>query len=169
MSKTFGLCWALAGTAFLGPLRAGNARIACTVDNLAFLQGNWRYTNGASTGEERWILTAAGTLAGSSWEAKGPAISFVEASSIAPDSGRIELHLRHFDGALRHAWEEKDAPMIFVLAQCDGDSAVFDGTGARTGEHMTYRKESDGVTFIGNFLHQGKPIRVESKMHKSPG
>jgi hypothetical protein len=39
------------------------------------------------------------------------------------------MHLRHFDGALKPAREDKDSPMISQLAHCDASSAVFDGTG----------------------------------------
>ena len=106
---------------------------ACTIDDLAFLQGDWRYTEGPATGEERWVLTAAHTLAGSTWEAAGVNLSFVEAPSISSQDGRVEMHLRHFDGSLNKAWEDRDSPMIFALVQCDGRSAVFDGTGTPNG------------------------------------
>ena len=57
--------------------------------------------------------------------------------------------------------------MVFVLVQCDGQSAMFDGTGARDGEHITYRKTAGFLTFAGDFLHQGKPVRVEVHMRKA--
>jgi hypothetical protein len=151
MITILGVFWALA------------TQPACTIENLAFMQGDWRSTNG----EERWVVTAAGTLSGSAYETKGTSVSFAEALSIAPQGDRIEMHLRHFDGALMHAWEDKDAPMVFALARCDGDTAVFDGTGAKIGEHITYRKAPDGLTFVGDFLHQGKPVHFEIAMHKA--
>ena len=141
-----------------------SAASACSMDDLTFMQGDWLYTEGPASGEERWVLTAANTLAGSSWEAKGATLSFVEALSISRQNDRIEMRLRHFDGSLGHAWEEKDSPMVFALAQCDGHSAVFNGTGSRVGEHITYRKTAEGLTFVGDFLHQGKPVHVEVQM-----
>jgi hypothetical protein len=53
-----------------------------------------------------------------------------------------------------------------LRAQCDGHSAVFDGTGSKVGEHITYRKTTEGLTFVGDFLHQGKPIHVEVHMRR---
>jgi len=150
-----------------GPAIPANAATSCEIHSLAFMQGEWHYSDGPTNGEERWVLTAANTLAGSSWEAKGTALSFVEALSIAPQNNRIEMHLRHFDGSLSRAWEEKDSPMVFALAQCDGQSAVFDGVGDRLGEHITYRKTSEGLTFVGDFLHQREPVRVEVHMRKA--
>jgi hypothetical protein len=146
------------------PLRAASA---CSMDDLAFMQGDWLSAEGPGSGEERWVLTPANTLAGSAWEAKGTTLSFAEALSILPQNDRIELRMRHFDGSLSHAWEEKDSPMVFALAQCDGRSAVFDGTGSKVGEHITYRKTAEGLTFVGDFLHQGRPVHVE--LHMRPG
>jgi Domain of unknown function (DUF6265) len=143
------------------------ASSGCTVSDLVFMQGEWHSNDGAAIGEERWVPTPANTLAGSSWVVKGTAVSFVEALSIAPQNGRIEMHLRHFDGSLSRAWEDKESPMVFVLAQCDGQSAVFDGTGDKLGEHITYRKTPEGLAFVGDFLPGGKRFRVEIKMHKA--
>lgn len=145
------------------------ASAGCSLEDLAFMEGVWRSDNGSTQGEERWSRTAAHTLAGSAWEARGAALSFAEALSIvAAEDGSVEMHLRHFDGALNHAWEEQDSPMIFRAARCEADSAVFDGTGAKEGEHITYRRAGAELVFIGDFLRQGKPFRVELHLHRSP-
>jgi hypothetical protein len=143
---------------------------ACSLKDLAFLQGTWRSAQGDSQGEERWSLTAANTWSGSSWEASGGKLNFAESLSIT-DQGEgkgIEMHLRHFDGALTHAWEEKDAPMVFQLAQCDANSAVFDGTADKLGEHITYRRAGKHLTFTGDFLRKGAPFRVQLSMYRAP-
>jgi hypothetical protein len=139
----------------------------CSMADLGFLQGEWRSEDGDTRGVERWSLTAANTLAGSSWVAKGTKLTFAEALSIAVQDGTIEMHLRHFDGVLNHAWEEKDSPMIFRLAHCEADSAVFDGVADKVGEHITYRRSGDRLDFTGDFLRKGKPFRVEIEMHKA--
>jgi hypothetical protein len=167
MKKSFGKHWVVAtvAAAMLAwslPVLAANN---CSMNELGFMQGDWLSAEGATSGEERWILTPANTLLGSAWEAKGTTLSFVEAEDILAQNDRIELRLRHFDGSLSRAWEEKDSPMVFVLAQCDARSAVFDGTGSKMGEHITYRKTADGLTFVGDFLHQGKPVHIEIAMH----
>ena len=157
----------LAAMTLFSPLLPAAAGTVCAIDKLAFLEGDWHYTDGPTSGEERWVLTAAHTLLGSAWEAKGAMLSFVEALSVLPQNDRIEMHLRHFDGPLNHAWEDKDSPMIFALVQCDDESAVFDGVGVRAGEHITYRKTAEGLRFVGDFLHQGKSVRVEVNMHQA--
>jgi Domain of unknown function (DUF6265) len=138
----------------------------CSMQALRFLEGAWQRQDGATRGEERWSLTAADTLLGSAWEAKDKSLSFSEFSSIQPAGDGIEMHLRHFDGALMRAWEDKDAPMIFTAARCGAGSAVFDGTGTRQGEHITYRRDGDHLTFIGDFLRKGQPFRVEITLQR---
>jgi hypothetical protein len=167
MPRTAGLARRLAVATLLACTFPASSAAGCAIDDLVFLQGDWHYTYGSDIGAERWVLTAAHSLAGSSWEAKGAALSFMEISTILPEGERLELHVRHFDGSLNHAWEDKDSPMIFALAQCDGHSALFDGTGAHAGEHITYRSSAHGLAFIGDFLHQGKPVHVEVNMSKA--
>jgi hypothetical protein len=139
----------------------------CGIGDLAFLQGEWQSADGKTQGMERWSLTAANTWAGSSWVTNGGKLGFAEALSITVQDGAVEMHLRHFDGALNHAWEEKDAPMIFRLARCDASSAVFDGIGDKAGEHITYRRSGDDLDFTGDFLPKGKALRLEVHMHKA--
>jgi hypothetical protein len=139
----------------------------CGVSDLAWLQGLWHSADGKSVGEERWVTTPANSLAGSAWVVQGSAVSFVEANSISVQGTSVEMHLRHFDGTLGHAWEEKDVPLVFTLAKCEGQSAVFDGSGAKTGEHITYRRTGDSLIFVGDFLRRGAPLRVEVDFTKA--
>jgi hypothetical protein len=167
MPRTVGPGRMLAVATLLASTFPASAAAGCAIDDLLFLQGDWHYSYGSDTGAERWVLTAAHSLAGSSWEARGAALSFMEISLILPAGERIELRVRHFDGSLKHAWEDQDSPMIFALAQCDGHSALFDGTGTHAGEHISYRSSAQVLTFIGDFLHQGKPVHVEVNMSKA--
>jgi hypothetical protein len=80
------------------------------------------------------------------------------------DGGKLMLRLRHFDPALLHAREEKDSPMEFVAGSCGANLVVFDGLGPRSGEHITYRRAGKLLTFIGDFLHEGKPIHAEQTL-----
>jgi hypothetical protein len=148
-------------------MASSRAFAACGVQDLGFLKGVWQSQDGQTSGEERWTLTAANTWSGSAWEAKGETLAFAEALSIlAVEDGTVEMHLRHFDGALNRAWEDKDRPMIFRLASCDKSSAVFDGTGDKAGEHITYRRSGDRLEFIGDFLRKGEPFRVEVHLRR---
>jgi hypothetical protein len=87
--------------------------------------------------------------------------------TVRQDGGDIVMVLRHFDGGLKRAWEERDAPMLFKAASCGATSAVFDGQGDHTGEHLTYERKGDALHIIGDFIHHGTPSRVEWRMVKT--
>jgi hypothetical protein len=156
---------ACAGVA-LAAMVAMPAALACGVNDLAFLAGVWRSEQGNTRGEERWTLTAASTWAGSSWVADGTRLSFAEAMSIVPQDGGLEMRLRHFDGTLEHAWEERDGPMRFRLAGCEPGVAVFEGLGDKAGERITYRRTGEVLEFVGDFLRKGQPLRVAVRMQR---
>ena len=70
-------------------------------------------------------------------------------------------------GDLAQAREEKDAPLVFVASACGPGSVVFDGQGPNAGEHMTYRRAGDAMTFIGDFIHGGQPVRAEVEFKRA--
>jgi hypothetical protein len=141
---------------------AAEAAPPCKVADLAWMQGAWRSHEAGSNGEERWTMAAGDRLMGSSWffQAGAPG-GFAEALTIQQDGGAIVLRIRHFNPGLTHALEPQDAPMTLLAARCGPTGAVFDGQGDRAGEHMTYRRDGDTLTFIGDFIHAGKPVRDE--------
>lgn len=160
----------LAATLTALALAAAGPAAACSIADLAFMQGVWRSQSAQTQGEERWSLTGANTLLGESWQAKGATLSFTEIVSIQEAAdGSVQMHLRHFDGALNRAWEEKDTPMKFRLASCDAQSAVFEGLEGKSGERITYRRAGGQLQFVGDFLRQGTPLRVEVRMQRAEG
>jgi hypothetical protein len=141
----------------------------CQLADLAWLEGSWRSEDGNAISEERWIAAPGDRLVGSYWLLhKDKPGGVIEANTIQMSGDAIALRLRHFNATLELAREEKDAPMVFLLAECDQQRAVFDGLAAQAGEHMTYHRNGDRLTFVGDFLHQGQPIRVEVTMQRAP-
>jgi hypothetical protein len=126
------------------------------------MKGTWHDDGDSARVEERWTIGPDDRLLGSSWLLHpGRAGGVIEAETIASDSGLLSLRIRHFDDTIAHAREEKDAPMLFTTSACDGEAVTFDGQGPQAGEHIGYRREGDKLTFVGDFLHAGKPIYVE--------
>lgn len=101
---------------------------------------------------------------GSAWELPEAKAGYAEIMTIRPDGDAISMLLRHFDGGLSTAWEERDAPMAFAASRCDASSVVFDGQGARAGEHLTYQREGSHLLIIGEFIHRGVPDHHEWHM-----
>jgi hypothetical protein len=149
-------------------LAAAACAPACSMGDLAFMPGVWRSESGETRGEERWSLADTNTLLGESWQAKGATLSFTEIVSIqVAQNGSVQMHLRHFDGAVNRAWEEKDTPMKFRLASCVAHSAVFGGLEGRSGERITCRRAGEQLEFVADFLRKGEPLRVEVRMQRS--
>jgi hypothetical protein len=44
---------------------------------------------------------------------------------------------------------------------------VFDGQGAREGEHMTYRRSFSRLSFTGEFLQDGKKVNDEETFSRA--
>jgi len=141
---------------------------ACTLADLQWLAGVWRNVPPADPGEERWVSEPDGVLMGSSWAFPKNGRGFAEVMTIAADGDQVLMRLRHFDRALKNAWEDKSEPMAFALSTCAGHSVVFSGTQSHAGERLSYTLSGDELTIVGDFSHQGNPLRVEFHLRKTP-
>jgi hypothetical protein len=151
---------AIVALAALCGLPTGCVAASCSLPALTWMTGQWRDATDPARGEERWVATPTGALMGSSWLAPAAGKGFAETMTVgAQDDGAIAMRLRHFDLGLTRAWEERDAPMVFVASDCGARSAVFDGVGPRVGEHLTYQRDGRNLTITGDFLHHGTPDR----------
>jgi hypothetical protein len=117
--------------------------------------------------EERWTVGPDNRLSGSSWALHpGAPGGVIEALVIVDTPDGPTMRIRHFDATLEHAREEKDQPMAFVADRCDPNSMSLAGQGSRTGERLTYTRDGDSLKFVGDFIHEGKPIRAEETFER---
>jgi len=101
---------------------------------------------------------------GTSWEFPPGRPGYAEIMTVRQNGSDIVLVLRHFDTGLTSAWEERKIPMVFAASACQKHSVVFDGQGDHQGEHLTYQRSAENLLIIGDFIHQGKPVRQEWRM-----
>jgi Domain of unknown function (DUF6265) len=139
----------------------------CSLKGLAWMAGNWHNTADPQRAQERWVVAPDNILMGSSWEIPTGKAGYAEIMTVRLNGNAISMYLRHFDAALSGAWEERNAPMVFTAVDCDVSSAVFDGQGDHAGEHLTYKRSSDSLLIIGDFLHHGTPSRMEWRMTRA--
>jgi Domain of unknown function (DUF6265) len=144
------------------------AAASCGLSDLQLLAGTWRDTDEPNVvTEERWVIGPGGRMIGSSWRLHTDSDGGVlESMIVVMANSKPTMQIRHFDSTLAHAREEKDAPMVFVASNCSDTSVVLDGTGPQTGEHFTYTRDGDTLKFIGDFIHDGKPVRAEAFFDK---
>jgi Domain of unknown function (DUF6265) len=162
---------AAAPAAVLLPLLlCGPAALAagCAPGAVSWMAGRWQDAANPKGSREQWSIAPGGVLMGSGWSFPGDGKGgFAEIMTVRPEGETLKMVLRHFDVALGRAWEEREAPMEFVASQCSARSAVFEGSGARAGERLTYEVTAGGLDITGDFLHQGKPVQVKWHMLRS--
>jgi hypothetical protein len=136
----------------------------CSLQAISWMAGSWHNASTPQEAQERWVVAPDGVLMGSAWQIPKGKSGFAEIMTVRQDGNAISMLLRHFDGGLSKAWEERDAPMVFTVASCSGTSVVFDGQGSHIGEHLTYTRTDENLLIVGDFLHNGTAIRAEWRM-----
>jgi hypothetical protein len=136
----------------------------CALSDLSWMAGLWHNASDPERAQERWALAPNGVLMGSSWEFPPGKSGFAEIMTVRPNGDSISMFLRHFDGGLKSAWEERGAPMVFTASHCERDNALFDGQEDHAGEHMSYRRSGKKLTIVADFLHHGTPDHEEWHM-----
>jgi len=140
----------------------------CALAGLGWMAASWLNARDPGRAQEHWVLAPDGVLMGSSFEFPPGKRGYAEIMTVRDDGGAISMVLRHFDGALSKAWEQRDTPMVFKAATCDRTSVTFEGQGEHVGEHMTYSRDGDHLLIVADFLHGGKPDHEEWRMVAAP-
>jgi hypothetical protein len=154
----------------IGVLCTGTAQGApCGLKDVQWMSGTWRSDSAERQTEERWVAGPDGVLFGSSWTMTPGKPAFIESMIIGRFDNQPGLRLRHFARDLEHSMEDTDAPMLFKLATCRTQLAVFEGQGAKLGERITYERDGDQLRFTGDFLRDGKPFQVIVSFRRSAG
>lgn len=132
-----------------------------TLADLAWMAGRWKGEgSGGSTTEETWHETAGESMLGSfRMVGADGAVRFYEILALLQTPAGPEMRIRHFDRLLV-ALEEKDAPMVFRLAESAKNRAVFEILIDGVTERIVYTRERDALT-----IRIEKPSKVnEFKM-----
>ena len=151
---------ALTATLFAGPSVAE----PCSLAALGWMSGLWLSADDPKRAQERWAVAPGEILMGSSWEFPKGQPGFAEVMTIRPDGPAVSMFLRHFDGALSNAWEDKAQPIVFSASSCGPNAVVFDGQGDHVGERVTYTRSDDKLLIVGDFLRHGVPDHEEWRM-----
>lgn len=140
----------------------------CSLPDLNWIAGTWQSVANPQGAQERWVVAPQHVLMGSAWEFPVGKPGYAEIMTVTQDGDTISMRLRHFDAALRRAWEERDAPMVFTASSCSRYSVVFDGQGERAGEHLAYTRSGKNLLIIGDFIHHGIADHEEWRMIRLP-
>ena len=146
--------WRLAvlGVVFLG-MPAG-AETVCRVSDLSWMTGRWNFHNGAYSTRETWNISESRLVQVAIGSGASSSGGVVKLSAISSENGVLVLRMRFFDGSLKHALEDKDAPVVFSASTCGPGFIQFDGTG---GEYTRYERSGDDMVNTGVANNNGKP------------
>ena len=125
--------WMAAGLAVL--LVAASP--AATVDDLAWLAGQWTSEAGERWTEESWTAPRGGVMLGHSRSGRGDALREYEFIRIAHGA----------DGALAYiAMPQGGAPVVFALVRHDDNSATFENAAHDYPQRIAYVRDGDTLT-----------------------
>lgn len=122
--------------------------VEATVDQLAFISGDWQLPMGDDLLDEQWSEPSGDCLMGSfRWMKKDGLVWMYEFLTMRNEADGVTMRFRHFDSELT-AWEEKSEPISLRLTELAERRAVFEHFGG-DGDPWTmvfHRVDDDGLT-----------------------
>jgi len=124
-----------------------------TINDLAFLAGQWGGSVGGDTAEEHWSHPTAGNIMGMfRWISAEGEIDMLEMLSITEEADGIYLRLVHYDKQLA-AWE--DEPITLKMRSLEGRLVRFDPVNEGDLESITYdRRQADRLDIVVDFTEE---------------
>ncbi|MGD8415223.1 MAG: DUF6265 family protein [Candidatus Latescibacterota bacterium] len=128
-------------------LDAGAPRPTASIEDVAWLAGQWAGEGLGGSIEETWNAPSGGTMLGSFKLLHGDEPSIYELELLTEVEGTLQWRVKHFDSSF-HAWEDKEEFVVFPLVKIERDAAYFDGLTVRrdSGDQLTIflAMQSDG-------------------------
>jgi len=115
-------------------LEAGAKSPPATLDDVAWLQGQWRGPALGGVAEEFWMEPIGGAMPGIFRVAVDGEVLFYEMFALTEHEGSLVLRLKHFNQDMT-GWEDKEEMVRFRLAHVEDGLIQFSS--------LTYRLVSD--------------------------
>ncbi len=141
-------------------LDPGSAPPAATVEDFAWMAGNWRGTGFGGIVEESWSPPLAGMMTGTFRLVQNDKTNFFEIMVIAMVDDRPVLRVKHFTPEFV-GWEEKDGSVDFPLVRAGKREAFFRG--------LTIRRPDDDtlLVYLSMKSRDGKRREELLKFHRN--
>ncbi len=107
-------------------LGEGGRSSPASIEDVAWLAGNWKGEGLGGIIEESWAPPLGGTMMGMFRLVNDGVISFYELMVIQESEGSLMLRVKHFSPEFV-AWEEKDGSIDFRLVRLEENKAFFSG------------------------------------------
>ena len=138
----------------LSALLLVGATPAATVDDLAWMAGNWSQDASGEAGdrwtEEYWTIPRGGVMLGASRSGRGAALREFEFLRLQAGADGTVSYLAQPGGG---------APVAFRLARHDAASAIFENPAHDYPQRITYARDGDTLTATISLLDGSKARR----------
>ncbi len=114
------------GTEHTFQLEEGEVRPAATLEDAAWLAGNWQGTAFGKQFEEIWSAPSQGSMVGMFKLFDDDGVEFYELMLLTVDEGSLSLKVKHFTAEFT-AWEEKADFVNFKLVKKETGALHFSG------------------------------------------
>ena len=135
---------------------SGN-RPAATLEDVAWLVGNWSGEAFGGQFEEHWNPPTAGSMIGFFKLLENGEVAFYELLLLVEEEGSLSLKVKHFNGDFT-AWEDKADYVTFRFIRAEEDAIHFSG-------FSFYRIDAD--TMHGYIVFRnGEQVREEKLVYR---
>lgn len=133
-----------------------------SVQDLAWIAGNWRGTLDGGLIEESWLPPAAGKMLGMFRWTKDDRVIVYELLELATTGvDHAVMRLRHF-GPKLNAFEEKEGALVFRLSASTPTEAQFLCRDKNESIRLVYKKDGDrGLIVTLYHTREGKAVQDE--------
>ncbi|MBK6412629.1 DUF6265 family protein [Sphingopyxis sp.] len=123
---------------------------AATVDDLAWLAGQWSREEVERWTEESWTLPRGGVMLGHSRSGRGDSLREFEFLRIAAGADGVPAYIAQPGGG---------AAVAFRLVQRGGTSATFENAAHDYPQRIIYVRDGDAMTATVSLIDGSKPMR----------
>lgn len=139
-------------------LDSEESRAVASIEDAAWLAGNWVGTAFGQEFEEVWNPPSAGTMVGMFKLFNDEQVNFYEILVLEQDGASLSLKVKHV-GSNFHAWEDKEEFINFKLVKVEPDALHFSGlsfyrTGDDTIDGYIVMKGRDGQIREEHLVYQ---------------
>ena len=122
-----------------------NTKLEHTLENVAWLSGNWKGEALGGIVEENWSSPSGGSMMATFKLLKDDKVVFYEIEIIREIENTLVLQLKHFNNDLK-GWEAKDDTVDFPLTEITPNKITFDG--------MSFEKVNDNEMIVSVVTRQ---------------
>lgn len=123
---------------------------AATVDDLAWLAGQWSREESERWTEESWTAPRGGVMLGHSRSGRGDSLRDFEFLRVQAGADGIPAYIAQPGGS---------APVTFRLVRRDGTSATFENISHDYPQRIQYARDGETLTATISLIDGSKPMR----------